>query len=127
MDKITESLLKEFTSEHDLAAIPDEKRFEQFASYITVRRQHGETFDTADIVTTPRPTSISKVRESNTPFGPQPTASCKSGSPICSSALLAVHQMKCGVSMRTSRIRPEAGRSRVGFTLSLRDVEDLLA
>jgi AIPR protein len=51
MDRITESLLNEFSAEHDLGSLPEDQRFEHFASYITVRRQHGETFDTSDIVT----------------------------------------------------------------------------
>jgi hypothetical protein len=51
MDRISESLLTEFSSEHDIAKLPEEKRFEHFASYITVRRQYAETFDTEDIVT----------------------------------------------------------------------------
>ena len=51
MDRISESLLAEFSSEHGIAHLPEEKRFEHFASYITVRRQYAETFDTDDIVT----------------------------------------------------------------------------
>jgi hypothetical protein len=51
MDRITESLLSEFTAEHDLGALPQDRQFEHFAGYITVRRQHAETFDTDDIVT----------------------------------------------------------------------------
>ncbi len=50
MDRISESLLTEFSSEHDIAQLPEDKRFEHFCSYITVRRQHAETFDTGDIV-----------------------------------------------------------------------------
>lgn len=51
MDRISESLLTEFSDEHDIAQLPEDKRFEHFASYITVRRQYAETFDTEDIVT----------------------------------------------------------------------------
>lgn len=51
MDRITESLLDEFSKEHDIAAQPQDKRFEHFASYVTVRRQYSETFDTEEIVT----------------------------------------------------------------------------
>jgi hypothetical protein len=51
VDRITESLLGEFSKEHELSSMPEDKRFEHFASYITVRRQHAETFNTADIVT----------------------------------------------------------------------------
>jgi hypothetical protein len=51
MDRITESLLGEFTREHDLGSLEEDRRFEHFTGYITVRRQHAEAFDTADIVT----------------------------------------------------------------------------
>ena len=51
VDRITESLLNEFTTEYGLAALPEDTRFEHFAGYITVRRQHTETFDSADIAT----------------------------------------------------------------------------
>jgi len=50
MDRIIASLLNEFSREHDLLTLPDEDRFEHFASFVTVRRQYGETFDTSDIV-----------------------------------------------------------------------------
>ena len=50
MDRVTENLLAKFTAEHALAALED-RRFEHFASYITVRQQHRETFDTTDIAT----------------------------------------------------------------------------
>jgi hypothetical protein len=51
MDRITESLLDEFTKDHDLGALAQDIRFEHFASYVTVRRQYSETFDTEEIVT----------------------------------------------------------------------------
>ncbi|MGO9272359.1 MAG: hypothetical protein ACLQOO_19375 [Terriglobia bacterium] len=51
MDRISESLLNEFSSEHGITQLPEDKRFEHFASYITVRRQYSETFDTEDVVT----------------------------------------------------------------------------
>ena len=50
MDRITASLLDEFSREHELASLPEDTRFEHFAGYITVHRQYNETFDTADIV-----------------------------------------------------------------------------
>ena len=50
MDMITESLLAEFSKEQELTLSKDQ-RFEHFAAYITVRRQHSETFDTNDVVT----------------------------------------------------------------------------
>jgi hypothetical protein len=51
MDRITASLLEEFSSEHSIMSLPEDKRFEHFASYVTVRRHYSETFDTSDIVT----------------------------------------------------------------------------
>jgi len=50
MDMITESLLSEFSREREIESLAKDKRFEHFAAYITVRRQHSETFDTSDIV-----------------------------------------------------------------------------
>src|SRR5688500_5850602 len=51
MDRISESLLNEFSSEHGLAHLPEDKRFEHFASFVTARRHFSETFDTGDVVT----------------------------------------------------------------------------
>ena len=50
MDRISESLLNEFSTERDIAHLKDDKKFEHFASYITVRRHYAETFETEDIV-----------------------------------------------------------------------------
>lgn len=50
MDKITESLLNEFAKEHTLESLAEPKRFEHFASYLVVRGEHSESFDTMDIV-----------------------------------------------------------------------------
>ncbi len=49
MDRITQSLLEDFTREHELTALDGAKRFEHFASYVAVRRHHAETFDTFEI------------------------------------------------------------------------------
>lgn len=49
-DKVTESLLAEFSKEHELESLGDHKRFEHFASYIVVRGEHTESFDTSDLV-----------------------------------------------------------------------------
>lgn len=49
MDRITSSLLAEFTSDFDITSLPEDKAFEQFTSYISVRRHHGEFFDPSDI------------------------------------------------------------------------------
>lgn len=51
MDRVTENLLANFTAEHNLGALPEDRRFEHFASYITVRQQYRETFDTSEIAT----------------------------------------------------------------------------
>lgn len=51
MDRISESLLNEFSGEHGIAHLPEDKRFEHFCCFITVRRHFSETFDTADIAT----------------------------------------------------------------------------
>lgn len=51
MDRITTNLLGEFSHEHQTEHLPEEVRFEHFAAYVTVSRQYGESFDTADIVT----------------------------------------------------------------------------
>ena len=47
MDLITQSLLDEFSTEQEITSLPEDTRFEHFASYVTVRRQYGETFDPA--------------------------------------------------------------------------------
>lgn len=51
MDRITKSLLEEFSREHDLVKLPEEKQFEHFACYLTAGRFLSETFDTSEIVT----------------------------------------------------------------------------
>jgi hypothetical protein len=50
MDRITESLLSEFAQSFDIEDLAEAKRFEHFATYVTVRRQHNETFETMDVV-----------------------------------------------------------------------------
>ncbi len=50
MDRITESLLREFASEHGLTALTESKQFEHFASFLVVRAEHSESFDTSSIV-----------------------------------------------------------------------------
>ena len=51
MDMITKSLLDEFSLEQELGELKEDERFEHFAAYITVKRQHGDTFSTSDVVT----------------------------------------------------------------------------
>ena len=53
MDLITQSLLDEFSTEQEITSLPEDTRFEHFASYVTVRRQYGETFDPADTLRRP--------------------------------------------------------------------------
>lgn len=50
MDRITQSLLTEFSGEHGIDTLPEDQRFEHFCAYVTVRRHYGETFDSGDIV-----------------------------------------------------------------------------
>jgi len=50
MDRITKSLLNEFSQEHDLISLAEDKQFEHFACYLTVGRFLSEAFDTSEIV-----------------------------------------------------------------------------
>ncbi|HTV55513.1 MAG TPA: AIPR family protein [Terriglobia bacterium] len=50
MDKITESLLTEFSKEQQLEALDESKRFEHLVSFLVVRGEHSETFSTDDVV-----------------------------------------------------------------------------
>lgn len=50
MDRITESLLKEFSDKNGISLLSEDKRFEHFASYLVVTAEHSETFDTHDII-----------------------------------------------------------------------------
>lgn len=51
MDRITKSLLDEFSKEADITSLPEDRRFEHFTAFLAVSRHHGESFDTADVVT----------------------------------------------------------------------------
>jgi len=51
MDRISESLLNEFSSEHGIAHLSEDKKFEHFSAFVTARRHFSETFDTAETVT----------------------------------------------------------------------------
>ena len=51
MDRITSALLTEFSREHQLDNLPDDTRFEHFATYLATSRHVADTFDTADLVT----------------------------------------------------------------------------
>lgn len=50
MDRITKSLLDEFSRDYGLDGLNEDDRFEHLASYVTVHRQYSETFDTSEIV-----------------------------------------------------------------------------
>ena len=50
MDRITKSLLDEFSRDYDLDSLSEDDCFEHFAAYVTVHRQYSETFDTSEIV-----------------------------------------------------------------------------
>jgi hypothetical protein len=50
MDRISESLVNEFSAEQNITSLPEDKRFEHFASFIVVKRHYQYTFDTDDIV-----------------------------------------------------------------------------
>lgn len=51
MDRITESLLADFSKEHGIEDLTEEERFDQLATYVTVRRHYSKTFDTGDLIT----------------------------------------------------------------------------
>jgi hypothetical protein len=50
MDRITTSLLGEFSSDAFLDHLPEDKRFEHFAIFLALSRHHSETFDTLELV-----------------------------------------------------------------------------
>lgn len=50
MDRITESMLTEFSSENAISSMDESVRFEHFAAYATVQRLYSETFDTSDVI-----------------------------------------------------------------------------
>lgn len=50
MDRITKSLLEEFSTEQDLTSLAEDKQFEHFTAFLTVGRALAEAFDTADVV-----------------------------------------------------------------------------
>jgi hypothetical protein len=51
MDRITSSLLGEFSRDHSIEALPEDQRFERFAAYLSILPHLPETFDTADVAT----------------------------------------------------------------------------
>jgi hypothetical protein len=51
MDRITKSLLEEFSRESQIEKLPEDSRFEHFTSFLTIGRHLVDTFDTSDVVT----------------------------------------------------------------------------
>jgi hypothetical protein len=50
VDRITSSLLAEFSADVGLTTAPEDQRFEHFATYLSTSRFLSETFDTTDVV-----------------------------------------------------------------------------
>jgi AIPR protein len=50
MDRVSESLLNEFSNERGIAHLYEDKKFEHFVSFITVGRHYSESFDTEDVL-----------------------------------------------------------------------------
>lgn len=50
MDRVSESLLDEFSTEHGISLLAEDKRFEHFAASITIGRHYSETFDTQGVL-----------------------------------------------------------------------------
>ena len=51
MDRITTSLLEEFSREAGITNLPEEQRFEHFGAFLAISRHFGDTFNTEDVVT----------------------------------------------------------------------------
>ena len=50
VDRITKSLLTEFTVEQDIASLAEDKQFEHFASFLTIGKFLSEGFSTSEVV-----------------------------------------------------------------------------
>lgn len=50
MDRVTEGLVSEFSSSFGISTLPIDKQFEQFATYLCVRKVFHEEFNPADLV-----------------------------------------------------------------------------
>jgi hypothetical protein len=50
MDRVSESLLNEFSSERQISHLQEDQRFEQFTAFITVGQHYGDTFDPSDLL-----------------------------------------------------------------------------
>jgi hypothetical protein len=51
MDRISRSLLKEFSEASGIGSLAEDSRFEHFAAFIAVSRHYGQAFDAGDVVT----------------------------------------------------------------------------
>lgn len=51
MDRITKSLLDEFSREEGISRLAEDKRFEHFSTFLAVSNYHADNFDTDDLVT----------------------------------------------------------------------------
>ena len=49
MDRITSSLLSEFSLDHSIQSLPEDQRFERFAAYLSIIPHLPESFDTSDV------------------------------------------------------------------------------
>ncbi|HMD75753.1 MAG TPA: AIPR family protein [Terracidiphilus sp.] len=50
MDRVSEALLNEFSNEHGISQLNEDKRFEHFVCFITVGKHYSDTFDTEEIL-----------------------------------------------------------------------------
>lgn len=50
IDRITQSLLSEFSDAAGTTGLPEDQRFEHFAAFLAMTRHLAETFDTRDAV-----------------------------------------------------------------------------
>ena len=50
MDRVSENLLNEFSSERGLSHLPEDKRFEHFVAFITIGQHFGNAFDTEEVL-----------------------------------------------------------------------------
>lgn len=50
MDRVSESLLNEFSESRELSHLAEDKRFEHFVAFISVSQHYGNTFDTDDVL-----------------------------------------------------------------------------
>ena len=50
MDFVTQALIKDFVESNELTHLPEDKKFEHFATYSVVSSRFTEEFDTSDLV-----------------------------------------------------------------------------